>query len=199
MSLCTLAQLKSRLGISDSDSDTLLGEIITGVSAQLQGQGGCGRQLALDSGRVEYINVAEQRMASIWVDRYPIASITEVKEALYEQFDDADALTVNESYQFNPDTGELRRIGWWLYGMRTVKVTYDGGYVLPDDVAGEGETELPAEIVEAAIEQASFVYQRRDSLGLTSVGSQGGSASAYAQDKLLPGVAETMKGFRRYA
>ncbi len=60
-----------------------------------------------------------------------------------------------------------------------------------------GEVPLPADIVEAAIQQSSFVYQRRQSLGLTSESVQGASISADAADKLLPGVVETMRRYRR--
>jgi len=195
--LCTLAQLKARLGIGDEDSDTLLTQIITGVSGQLQGEGGCGRTLSLESDIVEYKTIREPRAASIWLSRYPVVSISEIKEATYNDFDDADALTADDDFQFDPDSGEVHKTGWWLRGFRTAKITYTGGYVLPGDVAGDGETELPDDIVEAAIEQASFAYQRRDTLGVSAQSAQGGSVTAYAQDKLLPGVRTTMRRYRR--
>ena len=52
------------------------------------------------------------------------------------------------------------------------------------------------DIVEAALQQSSFTFQRRTSLGLSSESVQGASISAYASDRLLPGVRQTM---RRYA
>ena len=58
---------------------------------------------------------------------------------------------------------------------------------------------MPDEIVEAAIQQAAFTYQKRDKLGLTALGSQGGSASGYAADKILAGPKITMQGYRRFA
>jgi len=197
MSLCTLAQLKARESIGDSASDALLTAIITGVSGQLQGAGGCGRMLALEEGRVEYKTVRGARDSSIWLTRYPIVTIDEIKEALYGACSSATALTENDDFQFDPDSGEVRRVGWWLRGFRTIKITFDAGYVLPGDVAGDGETELPAEIVEVAIRQASYTYQRRDQLGLSGQSAQGGSISAYAKDEMLPDVAATMKGYRR--
>ena len=199
MNLCTLNQLKTRLDISDAGSDGLLGGIITGVSGQLQGAGGCGRQLGLQADRVELISVSGSRMASVWVSIYPIVSISEIKEALYGAYDDADALTVNEDYQFVAATGELRRIGSWLAGIETIRITYTAGYAAPGDELGAGETALPDEIVEAAIQQAAFTYQKRDKLGLTALGSQGGSASGYAADKILAGPKITMQGYRRFA
>jgi hypothetical protein len=56
-----------------------------------------------------------------------------------------------------------------------------------------GSVPTPDALAEAAIQQAGFVWQRRDRLGGTSLSVQGGSASSYAQDALLPGVAELVK------
>jgi len=57
---------------------------------------------------------------------------------------------------------------------------------------------LPADLREAALQQAGFTWQRRASLGLTSESVQGGAVSAYAKDELLPGVRKTCAGYRRF-
>lgn len=56
---------------------------------------------------------------------------------------------------------------------------------------------MPDDIVEATLQQAGFVWQRRDNLGLSGGSLQGGSFSAYNQDALLPGVRETMSHYAR--
>jgi len=72
----------------------------------------------------------------------------------------------------------------------------------PDDedhwTVAAGEVALPDDIAEACITQSSFTWQRRDQLGLSSMGSAGGGVSAYAQDQLLPLVKDTMSAYRRW-
>jgi len=201
VNLCTLGQLKIRLGIAadDTGSDDLLNQIIAGVSGALQGAAGCGRDLAMVTDLVETISAPEPRTSSVWTSARPIVSISEIKEALYGDFDAASALVENEGYQYKASAGELVRIGWWLRGVATIRVTYTAGYVAPGDDAGAGETALPDEIVEAALIQCAFVWQKKDKLGMTAAAAAGGSASGFAPDKLLPGPRETMRGYRRYA
>lgn len=290
MSLATLAQLKARQGISDAGQDTLLTAILTGVSGQLSQAAARPLEKATQT---ETLSVREPGVSILYLKHWPIVTVTEVKEASFKQFDDADALTEDTDFMVDYERGELIRMGFWLKGHLTVQVSYTGGYTLrdgftdwtegegyavddlvlyegvvyicidaidpsntapPDDTdhwtatsqlpvpdgytiwtAAEGyaltdlvlydgaiyicssavdpsntappddedhwtvthQKPVPDDIVEACIQQAQFVYQRRETLGLTAAGAQGGSFSAYAQDKLLPGVAETMRAYKR--
>jgi len=198
--LCTLAQFKTRYDVTGTGHDALITQILTGVSAQLAAEAGRISQgvPALEKTTLtETITVSDERLATIILACRPVVSITSVKEAFYGDHADADALVENEDYQIDKPLGLLHRIGYWLCGRLTVQVVYIGGYVSAGDTPGDGETALPDDIVEAALDQAGFVYQRRMSKGLTSESVQGGSISAYAQDKLLPGVAATMRRYRR--
>jgi len=71
----------------------------------------------------------------------------------------------------------------------------------PDDTdhweVQAGEVPVPAEVTEWALKQCSFVFQRRNQLGLVSISAgQGGAVSAYAEDELL---GEVRKGMADYA
>lgn len=199
--LCTLAQFKTRYDVSGTGHDTLITQILTGVSAQLAAEAGriCQGVPALEKTTVtETITIRDDRLKTIILACRPVVLITEIKEALYGEFDDADAMVENDDYQIDKPLGLLHRVACnWLAGNLSVKVTYIGGYTSAGEVVGDGETALPDDIKEAALDQAGFVYQRRMSKGLTSESVQGGSISAYAQDKLLPGVVATMRRYRR--
>lgn len=198
--LCTLAQFKARYDVEGSGDDAMITQILTGVSAQLAAACGriCQAAPCLEkTSLTELITVHDDRVHTLMLSAFPVISITSVKEAFYGAFDDADALVENEAYQLHPQLGLLYRIGYWLRGRLTVQVVYSGGHTPAGDEVGAGEIALPDDIVEAALQQAGFTWQRRASLGLTGESVQGGSISAYAQDKLLPGVAETMRRYRR--
>jgi hypothetical protein len=78
------------------------------------------------------------------------------------------------------------------------RVTFAGGYVLPGNTPGTGQTALPAELEQAAIEQCAYWYQRRDQLGLTSVSGEGGSISNFTALDLLPGVRAVLNKYERW-
>jgi hypothetical protein len=143
MALCTLADVKSFIGIptADTEHDTLLNTLIDAVADRLAREAGrvaeaepCLERTDL----VEYHSVAP-RTQVIWLSAYPVTAITEIKEALYGDYASATALTENDDYQCNTPIGGLYRIGTWLAGDLTVKVDYTGGYTVADDwVSGEG-------------------------------------------------------------
>ncbi|HUW99373.1 MAG TPA: hypothetical protein VMY35_00205 [Phycisphaerae bacterium] len=202
MSLCILADVKAFLGINaqDTEHDAVLNKDIAGVSAQLARAAGRIHDeipvLEKTTGAVQYFS-PDPRTRTIWLAAYPVISITEIKEACFGAFDDADALVENESYQILKPRGRLVRIGFWLPGVQTVRVTYNGGYTAAGDTPGDGETALPDDVVRKATKQVAFYFRRRAQLGVTSAGVQGGSYTAYARDELLPDVRETMNRFAR--
>ncbi len=242
MALCTLAEVKTFMGIAtgETSQDAALNQLITFVSAAL----------ALPAGRIyqgrpclekitltQTFNVYEARTKRLWVAAWPIVSVTEIKEALYGAFTDADALVVNEGYQLDSRLGALIRIGFWLKGDQTVRSSFTGGYTRADawvsgadyttgdivsyaeaiyecssDVTGgttpppsdtdhwdvqAGEVPLPENIAGRAVQQIAYEFKRRDKLGVTSIGVQGGSFNTYARDDLLPDVRKTMAGYIR--
>ena len=78
----------------------------------------------------------------------------------------------------------------------TCRVTYTGGFVLPGTTPGAGQTALPSDIEQAAIEQAAAWFQNRDKLGLIRNWPSGGTYQVFSQLDLLPNVAAVL---RRYA
>lgn len=206
--LARLDELKARLEIlaGDDEHDAVLTGILQGVSAQLAvaARRVIGGEPCLEKAdRTELITVPDRWTTTLFLTAWPVVSITEIKEAVYGGFDDADALVENEDYQLDAAAGRLHRIGYWMRGRLTVRVKCPAGYTPPTEYladgyeAADGEVQLPADISEYAIQQASFYFQRRKSLGLTSQSVQGASVSTYAQDELLPNVAEGMKAYRR--
>jgi len=147
MSLCTRAQVKSFLEIAsaDTDHDAQLDMLIAGVSTQLARLAGriSGGAACLEKGSLVQYFSPPRRTAALWLPAYPVVSISEIKEAMYEGWSDATALTANTDYQIDLGTGQLNRVGYWLPGMRTVKVTCIGGY-RPADVVVTGPLEPDA-------------------------------------------------------
>jgi len=201
MSLCTLAQVKTHLTIAtlDTDHDAVLNQLIGQVSARLAREAGriaAGAPCLEKTSLIHYYFSPSSREHILQLPAYPVVSISEIKEAMYGAHADATALVENESYQVRSDIGHLIRIGFWLSGINTVKVTYIGGYTAAGETPGDGETALPDDIVEAAVIQTAFWHKRRLEHGVTSAGFQGGQYTGYAKDELLPEVKQIMRSYR---
>ena len=239
--LATVAQLKARYGITGETDDEALEQMLIGVSDMLgraTGRVWAGEACLELAERTQRFS-PEAGQSAIFLQARPVVEISEVTEALFGAFDDAEALV--EGDDFYEDNGALIRIGTWLSGIGTVEVAYKGGYTPPDVavaddyeawgsttayVAGDlvtsggftyecveahtsGETFdaekwqrnylLPADLTEAALQQAGYFWQRRSALGMSGAGAgQGGSFSAYAQDDLLPGVQAIVARYRSF-
>lgn len=193
--VCTLADVKDRLGIDDTDHDSVLSRIIAGLESMFDSF--CGRNLVLPGAAVtEYYSPCGSYLR---LRRYPVVSITSIKESTLYDFDSAEALTADTDYRIlngGKNGIVLRLLGDWFSLADNVQAVYRGGYAAAGASLGAGETALPDDIREAAIEQACFLFKRRDDLGLAGVSFEGGSITKYAPVDLLPLVKHALDQYR---
>jgi len=138
--LATWERFKARFGNADGDK-TGVESLLDAVSADLARYAGRARggTPCMEKGeRVHFFSIRPAAARYLWLPAYPVVSISEISEALYNEWDDATALVEGDDYMLDAGTGRLTRIGAWLPGARTVRVIYTGGYTGPDtfDAAG---------------------------------------------------------------
>ena len=190
---CTLADIKTRLGQTKTDFDEIINSIIIGIDGMFEAY--CGRPLLMTSEDVtEYVG-ADMAWRRLLLRRYPIISITSIKEASDYDFDAATALVLNTDYR--PVNSGLNGIilrldDYWPAGEDVIEVKYRGGYCGAGEAAAKGEYALPAELREAAIMQGCFMFKRKDDLGLSAINSQSGSINKFADVDFLPLVKKTL-------
>ena len=193
--VCTLADVKERLGIGNTDHDSVLSRLIAGLEGIFNNH--IGRDLIVTAADVtEYYSGCGQYLQ---LKRYPVVEITSIKEALDYDFDSADALVANENCRLvNGGVNGIvfRCYGWWYETPDSIQVVYRGGFAAAGVTPGSGETALPDAIREAAIEQATFLFKRRDDLGLSGVSFEGGSIQKFAPVDLLPLVKKVLDDYR---
>ena len=85
----------------------------------------------------------------------------------------------------------------WSRTRDSVQVIYKGGYCSAGQAPGAGEYAMPADLREAAIEQATFIFKRKDDIGLAGVSAEGGSISKFSSMDLLPMVKNVLNDYRR--
>jgi len=194
--LCTLDDVKSRLGITKTDDDTVIGSIIAGMESIFN----------IFTSRLLLQNSADAteyytgRGMYLHLKRYPIISLTSVKEALDYDFTSAIALTVNSEYRLinSGKNGIIYRVcSAWPDLPDCIEVKYRGGYCAAGATPASGEIALPADIREAAILQVCLFFKRKDDIGLSSMGAQGGSANKFTDMELLPIVKQLLDNYRR--
>jgi len=194
--ICLLADVKERLGLDNTDNDDLLTRVILGLENIFDGE--CHRPLIMtDSDVTEYFSAMGSYLQ---LNRYPVISITSLKQALDYDFDSAEALEENVDYRLmnNGVNGIIRRINLqWFEVPDSIQVLSRGGFCAAGVSPAEGEIALPAKIREAAIEQATFIYKRKDDIGLSGVGFQGGSISKFSAIELLPMVKNILSDYKK--
>ncbi len=195
--ICTLADVKLRLGISDDDDyDSMLNRIIVGVGSMFDSH--TRRTLIAPAADVTEYHTGEGRYLPL--KDYPVIAVTSIKISYAYDFDNETALTADTDYRLLNSglNGIILRIaGNWPYLGDGIQVVYRGGYSAADAELGEGEHALPNDLREAAITQAAFLFKRRDDLGLSAVGFDGGSMQKFSAMKLLPMILDILKRYER--
>jgi len=77
------------------------------------------------------------------------------------------------------------------------RITYTGGYVLPGTTPAPGQTPLPDDLEQAAVEQVAFWFQKRDKLGLRTTWPSTGEYKQFADLDLLRSVSATLRQYER--
>jgi hypothetical protein len=190
--LTTLPTLKLRLALAPADTtyDALLTSAITAVSARFDRD--TNRTLARTENATHEFDPGD---TEILVPCYPIESVAKFE------------LKTSESAGWleHPDVEYLIRhsciislpSGLWPPSsvLSLARVTYTGGFVLPGAIPAPGQTSLPADIEQAAVEQVAHWFQTRDYLGLKTHWPSGGIYLMFAQEPLLPSVSTTLKQY----
>ena len=189
--MCSLADVKTWLGITDTTKDARLQLLIDTVSAQMVGYLGyeahystyTSERHAINNNQLMYLNAA------------PIQAVSAVTLAGVT----INAGTADQDYQFDPTDAKAgciyRGVGWCgnyytrnmtydpVAGKRDVVVTYTAGWYYPDDaqyVLGASNS-LPLAISSACIKEVSNTYRRMAARaeGLTSY-KEGGISWGWA-------------------
>ncbi len=175
--LATLQQLKTRLGkaADETVNDTELTELLTAAGKEFEVY--CQRELEL-ANRVDYFTGLGTRLK---LKSWPVVSVSEIKIAADYDFDGADALIANTDYRLVElgKSGIVYRIGgsWWPQTPDSIKISYRAGFVPAGTTPGTGETAVPAELAQAAIDYAALAWKRRDTRATKSENFEGGSTT----------------------
>lgn len=80
---------------------------------------------------------------------------------------------------------------------KRVRIGYTGGYVMPGEVAGPGQTALPPILEAAAIEQVAMWYQLEATTGIFRVEGGGGTYLEVADRVWVPWVKRVLGRYRK--
>ena len=175
--LCTLADLKTELGISGSGEDDTLKRMINAASAQIAGF--CNRSFYYETGKVEY--VAGYGTPYLRVSKYPLEAITSI--VYLSSFSGTTGSTISSNdyviRERDKQSGRIFREDGWLWTAAMLggatypafpgtesplyKVTYSGGYVTQqqdddDNPSASVTRDLPYDLEDACIQLAAQRY-----------------------------------------
>ena len=191
-----LATVKARLAIDvfDVKYDDLLTNAIKAVGTRFEKI--CNRTFARTVSALHEFEPCETELVPAC---YPIESVSkfELKSTEAEGWIEQTGVdyvirhgcVISLSQDLSLETSDLR--------LALARVTYTGGYVLPGTTPGAGQTALPDDLEQAAVEQVASWFLNRDKSGLIRRWPKGGIYEQFVQTELLPAVTEVLKGYVR--
>jgi hypothetical protein len=192
--ICTLADVKDRLGLND-EFDTVITRIITSIEGIFNTE----TRRTLIVTEEDVTDYFTPKGNYIQLERYPVVNITSIKYATDYDFAIADAMVVDEDYRLMKQG--KNGIIYFPYGIAgppdSLQIIHRGGFCSAGQSPGVGEFAMDSGLRELAIQQSSFIFKRKDDIGLSSVSSQGGSISKFSDMELLPMVKVILDDYRR--
>lgn len=167
---------KNLIGLQSERDDELIDELILSVSQQVISY--CGRYLKQDTYFETFYTYEDIIATPLYLRETPISSIETIK---------LDGTTItNADYRLDKSTGRLYIVDLPGYvDQEEMVITYTGGYKF-----------IPSDIKLAVNLQCAFLYQRRDSVGVSSISSPDGDVTTKVDFKLIPGVQEILDSYR---
>ncbi len=192
--LTQLSTVKSRLALLVTDYDDLLTNAIKAVSARFDKE--TNRTLSRTTAATHEFEVDETEVSP---PCYPIESVTKFE------------LKSNETDGWSEQTGVeylIRRqcvislsspLRTPNSALCTARIQYAGGYVLPGTTPTAGQTALPDDLEQAAVEQVAYWFRNRDATGLLRTWPHDGTYQAFLQSDLLLEVRAVLNQYARLA
>jgi hypothetical protein len=196
--LTQLTTVKERLAILPTDTtyDSLLTSAIQSLSARFDLE--TSRTLARTENATDEFDPADTELS---VSCYPIETVTkfETKSTEAEGWQE---ITPTPPYLIRKSCIVSLRSP--LYALRSsfdpvLRVTYTGGFVLPGTEPGPGQTPLPPDLEQAAVEQTAFWFISRDHLGLKTYWPKDVAYQQFATQDLLASVTAVLENHRRWS
>src|SRR6266568_3948337 len=191
--LTQLSTVKSRLALTVTDYDDLLTNAIKAVSARFDKE--TNRTLSRTTSATHEFDAAD---TEILPPCYPVESVTKFE------------LKSNETDGWSEQTGVQYLIRRQCVislssplctpnsALCTARIQYAGGYVLPGDTPSAGQTALPDDLEQAAVEQVAYWFRNRDTTGLLRSWPRDGTYQVFLQSDLLLEVRAVLKKYERF-
>jgi hypothetical protein len=191
--LTTLSTLKSRLAIpaEDTQYDTLLTAAIKAVSGRFDKE--TNRTLARTENATSEFDPDD---TEIIVPCYPIETVTKF-ELKFTEAAGWQEITPAPDYLIRHSC-IISLLSPLRIPQSALRITYAGGYILPGTTAAPGQTPLPDDLENAAVEQVAYWFQTRDNIGLDTIWPHFGTYQKFAQSPLLLPVQEVLNHHRRW-
>ena len=172
--LTLLSTVKTRLAIDEFDLtyDTILTNALTAFSFRFDKE--TNRTLARTVNLTQEFDSSD---AEICLACYPVETVTKFELKTTE----AEGWIEQTGIDFLIRNHCVLSLAQPLNASRSTlnapqgRVTYTGGFVLPGTTPGAGQTALPADLEQAAVEQVAAWFQSRDKLGLDTVWPHAGT------------------------
>src|SRR2546426_4422960 len=191
--LTQLATVKSRLALTVTDYDDLLTNAIKALSARFDKE--TNRTFSRTTTATHEFDADG---TEILPPCYPVESVTKFE------------LKSNETDGWSEQTGVqylIRRqcvislsspLRTPNSALCTARIQYTGGYVLPGDTPAAGQTALPDDLEQGAVEQVAYWFRNRDKSGLIRSWPHDGTYEAFAQLDLLLDVRTVLRKYERF-
>lgn len=193
--LLTVARVKelASIAVATTTYDALLATLVTQVSVQATKF--MDREPFSDS-RTEILDIHGPGARQLFrLSAYPVTTLTSVHYDPDRAFAAATLLSTQDyALLRNGTMGELMVLASLSPYPSALKVVYTGG------MAADTTAFVSAfpDISGALAHQVVFLFQRRQDIGLQSIGGDGGSLSHFAPVNFLPLVKQVLSRYRRY-
>ena len=196
--LTQLTTVKSRLGIDDFDVqyDSLLTNALRAISTRFDRE--TNRTLARTVNATEEFDINDTEIVA---PCFPIETVSKFETKSNETDGWIQQSNVEFIVRRSCIISLLSPLATFCTlnsALCTARVTYTGGYVLPGATLGLGQTALPDDLEQAAVEQVAAWFLNRDKLGLVRIWPHDGSYQQFIQLDLLPPVKAVLDRYTRF-
>jgi len=193
--LTQLTTVKSRLALTVTDYDALLTSAIMAISTRFDKE--ANRTLARSTGLTDEFSATDTEVP---VTCFPIESVTKFETKSNE----TDGWTEQTNVQYLLRRNCVISLLSPLSSLPSpsasalARVTYTGGYVLPGDTPSAGQTALPDDLEQAAIEQVAYWFRNREKTGLVRSAPTSVIFDTFLQSDLLLEVRAVLTRYERF-